>query len=206
MSISDTFDHQLQRLMYEEPDIAKNELLNQRIEKASEYYLKQFEIVEGFMATLCFDVDNKVLRKSLRNASKNLAFDYRVKKACLKSVYEGMDVEKYLKARSVASLDKNVKLPEIEKKAPDVVENLKYPELYNLLRKWRDEISKEKDVACYQVIQVKSMMEISETLPRSTADLKQIKGIGKKKLDDYGKTILDLVADYMEANGINFVS
>jgi len=206
LNISDTFDHQLQRLMYEEPDIKKNELLNQRIEKASEYYLKQLEVVEGFIATLCFDVDNTVLRKSLRNASKNLAFDYRVKKSCLNSVSDGMDVEKYLRARSVACLDKNVKLPEIEKKTPAVVENLKYPELYNLLRKWRDETSKEKDVACYQVIQVKSMMEIAETLPQSTADLKQIKGIGKKKLDDYGKDILDIVADFVEANGISFVS
>ncbi|MBK5202744.1 MAG: AAA family ATPase [Prolixibacteraceae bacterium] len=206
ISISDTFDHQLQRLMYEEPDITKNELLNQRIEKASEYYIKQFEIVESFIAVLCFDVDNKVLRKSLRNATKNLAFDYKVKKACLKSVSKGMDVEKYLKARAVASLDKNVKLPESVKKTSDVVENLKYPELYNLLRKWRDEISKENNVACYQVIQVKSMMEIAETLPQTTADLKQIKGIGKKKLDDYGKQLLDLVANYVETNGINFVS
>lgn len=206
LSISNTFDHQLQRLMYEEPDIKKNQLLNERIEKASEYYLKQFEIVEKFIASLCFDIDNKVLKKSMRNATKNLAFDYRVKKACLKSVSDGMNVEKYLKARAVASLDKNVKLPEIEKKTPSVVENLKYPELYNLLRKWRDEKADENNVARYQVIQVKSMMEIAETLPQTTADLKQIKGIGKKKLEDYGKQLLDLVADFVEANGINFVS
>ena len=46
------------------------------------------------------------------------------------------------------------------------------------------------------------MTELVNTLPQTLQELRQIKGLGDKKVQQYGATILSIIADYCEANGL----
>lgn len=201
-SVSSGFERVIVSNFNREPDFDKNIKFKERLTKACEYYLAQMNIFENFLSSLDFDLDNKDVKRSLKKNVLKFAVEYNVKEKCIESVKDGFDIYKYLKTRSVAGMEKNVKLPEKAVKVSYNPEELKYPELYGLLKEWRNRKAKELKLSVYQVVQIKTMAGIAETLPESIVDLKQIKGLGNKKIELFGKEILDIVADFCESYGI----
>ena len=55
----------------------------------------------------------------------------------------------------------------------------------------------ELDWSVYQVLQLKSIHEIADTLPSSVKELQAVRGIGKKKMNMFGEELLQLVNDYI---------
>jgi ATP-dependent DNA helicase PIF1 len=87
----------------------------------------------------------------------------------------------------------NIKLEEnkhiIIIKKEDLINN----ELLNKLKEYRLEKSKEINKPCYCILTNDSLNIISTTIPKDEDDLLSIKGIGKKKLESYGKDILSII-------------
>ncbi|MDA8404985.1 MAG: HRDC domain-containing protein [Desulfobacteraceae bacterium] len=89
--------------------------------------------------------------------------------------------------------------PEKEKKsqAPAYSESdIEHPELFQKLKSWRDRQARENGIAHFQVLHQRVLIQITVDLPGTIAELKKIKGIGKKKSGEYGEEILTLVAAY----------
>ena len=55
---------------------------------------------------------------------------------------------------------------------------------------------REFNIAAFQILTQKSLIEIVNTLPKSEKELLEINGIGKKKIQQYGAEILEMVAEY----------
>jgi ATP-dependent DNA helicase RecQ len=71
-------------------------------------------------------------------------------------------------------------------------------ELREYLREWRRKTAKEQGMPAYVVLHDSSLDEICRSLPASIAELLEITGIGERKADLYGKSILSALRQYRE--------
>lgn len=65
--------------------------------------------------------------------------------------------------------------------------------LLEQLKKCRLEIAQELEIAPYMVFQDKSLKEMVRLMPKSLDDLLNIYGVGKYKVDKYGRKFLDII-------------
>jgi len=68
-------------------------------------------------------------------------------------------------------------------------------ELFERLRAWRAETAKEASVPAYVVFPDVTLVAIAQRRPSSLAELSAISGVGAKKLESYGHSVLTLVGD-----------
>jgi ATP-dependent DNA helicase RecQ len=66
--------------------------------------------------------------------------------------------------------------------------------LFERLRSWRAEESREQGVPAYIVFGDATLRGIAVTRPTTLAELGTISGVGEKKLDQYGDALLAVVA------------
>jgi DNA helicase II / ATP-dependent DNA helicase PcrA len=68
-------------------------------------------------------------------------------------------------------------------------------ELFERLRTWRLETSREQNAPAFVVFTDATLTAIAEARPQQPADLLEIPGIGRSKLDKYGEAVLAICAD-----------
>ena len=66
--------------------------------------------------------------------------------------------------------------------------------VYEALRTWRREVSKEHGVPAYTVFHDSTLRELARVRPRSLSELRSISGIGATKLERYGEALLETLA------------
>lgn len=66
--------------------------------------------------------------------------------------------------------------------------------LFERLRKWRRRVAESRDKPAWTILDDKSLRAIAREKPSSPAALLRCKGIGEKRLADFGAAVLDLVA------------
>jgi ATP-dependent DNA helicase RecQ len=74
--------------------------------------------------------------------------------------------------------------------------------LFERLRTWRLETSREIKKPSYMIFHLAILKRIAADRPATPEELVAIKGIGPKKLEQYGAAILAIVADHESAAGI----
>lgn len=74
--------------------------------------------------------------------------------------------------------------------------DVKHPELYAALKKWRYEHAVEKALPAYTILQQKALIGLSNTLPRTRRELLAVPGIGKKIMENYGEELLAIIEKY----------
>ena len=67
-------------------------------------------------------------------------------------------------------------------------------DLFERLRKWRRQVAEGRGKPAWTIFDDKSLRAIAREKPTSPAALLRLKGIGEKRLADFGAAILDLVA------------
>ena len=65
--------------------------------------------------------------------------------------------------------------------------------VFDALKRWRDRRAKEMGKPPFVVFDDKTLLGIAEKRPASIAELDRVKGVGSKKLQDYGNEVLDIV-------------
>jgi hypothetical protein len=173
--------------------------LQERVAKASAwFYEKTQEIFYMKLQKLWIDTDNKTVKKTIDQAIDKLLNEVMIKSASLNACRDGFEISSYLSARAKASIEESVsrKKTKTRDKEESAPETSVHPELYKEIVKWRNSKAKEKDVSHYMIIQIKTMVALSNQLPRSHRDLKKIKGLGDKKIKEYGQELLDIISGF----------
>ncbi|MGB7533898.1 MAG: ATP-dependent DNA helicase RecQ [Halobacteriota archaeon] len=67
------------------------------------------------------------------------------------------------------------------------------PGVFDELKKWRRDIAAERNIPAYCVFHDSTLIGIANRLPKNEEELEEIKGIGRRKIDDYGKAVLRMV-------------
>jgi hypothetical protein len=201
--VASKFQVQMQHLLIAEPDAEQNASLQDRIRKGSEYFVAKldagiFQQIKG----LSLDIDNKVVRKSVSEATDRLLEDTSHKLAALKACQSGFVVKNYLHARALAVLEK--KQPKVAAKSADekVSPSIAHPEVYKQLRSWRNNKAEELGVPIFMVLPQKALIELVTNLPSTSAALRDVKGFGAKKVKQFGVEILDIINSYRRLQGM----
>jgi len=192
--VSGKFQPHLDYFLKKEPDAESNQPLQERVQKAALYFSEKLstglaEILEGF----AIETDNKAIRKSAAEALSRLHEELVVKLACLETVSRGFETAGYLEARAKSAID----IPDVKTRPVTRVEDtsgtIKHPELLGRLKEWRSGKAKEKGQPHFMIMHQKTIVTIANTAPQSLNDLKRVKGMGKKKTEQYGEELLEII-------------
>ncbi|MDP2174146.1 MAG: DNA helicase RecQ [Candidatus Cloacimonadaceae bacterium] len=75
-------------------------------------------------------------------------------------------------------------------------------ELFGILAQKRLQLAREQGMPPYIIFNDRTLQEMASYFPHSTDSLRQIYGVGSKKLEDYGDIFLPLIKDYCALKNI----
>ena len=203
-TIADKFNLQLEQFYLQNNIPEENSGLLERVKKASVYFAEKTDtVLYTFTKNINAETDNKAVKKAANDALENLQKEIFVKLTCLKSCINGFETIKYLKMKSNAEIDFKVALKSQPLSKISVSKNISHPSLYMELKKWRDELSEENGIPEYMVLPRKAMLELLTYLPVTLPELETIKGIGKRKVKQFGAEIISMISGYCEKNNID---
>ena len=206
--VAEKFKNQWQQLLQSNKDIENNEGFQDRLKKASLYFVEKTSVhVNDLLEKTILDIDNKVIRKSVVEAVNRLKEETYSKLSILRACKEGFRVKAYLETRAKAAIEK----PETKNQPKSARENasakgsnqaINHPALYSLLKDWRNATADELDLPVYMILPTKTMIDLVTLLPQNKKALLSIKGFGKKKVEKHGPEILEIIKSYCTKNNI----
>jgi len=195
--ISEKFKGQVQQLIIDNQNIEENIPLQDRIKKASHYFSEKLDlIVINKLNDIDIEIDNKTVKKLVNDAIGKLGEDVTVKHACLKGCADGFNVKRYMEIRAKAAIEPSDKKLQNKPSKFSLNDFVAHPELYKTLRAWCNQKAEELNVDTYMILPYKAMVELTEQLPASIAELRRVKGFGSKKVSQFGKEIVEIVTAY----------
>jgi PIF1-like helicase/HRDC domain/UvrD-like helicase C-terminal domain len=166
-----------------------NVQLQERLQKAAAYFIEQFNQLATLQDLVQPLTDNKDAGAALEDAQQELRKRIFVQLRCLQSLEPQFNAEQFLMARTKA---------ELEELRPQRT-SLKMPQpcnLFQALKTWRENMAADHDLAAYEVLHMKTLVELSQKKPENLQDLKRIKGIGAMRLRQFGDELLRLIQTY----------
>lgn len=200
IEIAGKFEGQLIQLFRLSADVEENDRLQERIRKACTYFLEKLEtVLVQPLHSSGFETDSKAVRKTFQQGFEKLQREIRVKKSGLECCKGGFILKNYLEARAKGAID----LPDhFASMGTNKAFLSKYPEFFNRLYAWRASKAKEKGLEISKIIPQKTLLAIVEELPAKRIELKRIKGMGGRKMQQFGKEILEMVIAYRREKGM----
>lgn len=206
IGVGEKFQLQLQSLFGAEHLPGSDPLIIERVGKAATWFQDQFAThFDEVEHHLRLETDNKELDKKLTQALTNLKREIAVKLAGINSCKQGFSPTDYLGSISRAEvkfIPEKITKSQVQGYTESDIE---HPELFAQLKEWRTRKAKKENVAHFQVLHQRVLIQIVVCLPANPTDLGKIKGIGKKTQEKYGKEILGMVLAHRERHGIKTV-
>ncbi len=75
-------------------------------------------------------------------------------------------------------------------------------QLYHILKSIRKKVAKEKGLPPYVIFQDPSLDEMATTYPTTKEDLARVNGVGRGKVEKFGRPFIEAIKDYIEENDI----
>ena len=197
MKVAASFQKQLQALDHETSLLAEeNQTIQERFKKAIDYFKKQSaEYIQQPLEAMTFSSDNKAVKKEFKKQFDTLFERMTVKQYVLKNLTK-FGVQEYLKVRSDAVLQETeVPKKKVLKPKGDSI-------LAVRLRELRDDIATAENIPHFQVFTQEALYGICEALPRTAAQLKKVKGMGKIRVRKYGEEIIEVIEWYCKEKGL----
>ncbi len=173
--------------------IELNEELHGRIVNGIGYFQQKLEstLVSAF-EEVSFQTDNKSIKSLLKDGLEKLEQEITVKSKCFTELKSGFNIQKYLYVRALAAIDS----PKLKSKRPQALEQTNHPEFFKMLLDWRSQKADELNVTVSRVLSQKVLVNIADELPPSAKELKAIKGMGGKKIQQFGSELLQMIIDF----------
>ncbi|MCD6456140.1 MAG: ATP-dependent DNA helicase RecQ [Methanophagales archaeon] len=100
----------------------------------------------------------------------------------------------YLTERAANALEERSAIElQLPVKNMQEVSEPKNPDVFDELKKWRRGIAAERNIPAYCVFHDSTLVGIANRLPKTKGELEGIKGVGKRRIEDYGEEILRIV-------------
>ncbi len=184
----------------------ENEELQEKVKKACHYFIDQIDtVIIAGMDKVSFEADNKAVKENMSEVLNKLKKEVFIKRSVLKNSLGGFETLSYIKCRANAEIDfiNQEKAQTTIKKETKVSAGIKHPELYKIIKTWRDDLAADNNVPVYMILPQKALTELVNKLPSNFAELESVKGIGKAKIKQFGAEILGMVAEYCEKRNIS---
>jgi len=202
-TVTDKFRLQLEQLLSKNNLPEKNAELQERIKKASAYFAEKVNTLYVFTQNINIEIDNKEIRKTINENLEKLQKDIFIKLTCLNACVNGFETLAYIKIKANAEIDFKSAIkskPAFKVFAPEYIPNA---ELYIELKNWRSMIAEENGTDEYMILPYKTMVKLTTYLPTTIPELETIKGIGNRKVKQFGNDIISIISAYCEKNNID---
>ncbi len=196
-SIGIKFEGQIRKLHDQAPSCEQNPTLQERLIKGVAYFDEHLKAIAKGLFDLPFKTDNQAVNDQLTDALKLLKEDIYLKGCCLEACKDGFTVREYQKTKSVKAIEAEKSGKKKVEIKDDVMD--KSP-LYAQLRAWRSRKADELEAELYTIIPNKPLKLIAQEKPVTLQTLKQIEGMGPKRVKAYGAEILDIVLHFIGEN------
>ncbi len=192
--VGNKFESQIQKLHAEVPSCEQNLALQDRLIKGVAYFDEHLKAIAKGLFDLPFKTDNQAVNEQLTDTLKQLKEDIYLKACCLDACKNSFSVKEYQKTKSV----KAIEAEKSEKKKVEIKDDVmdKSP-LYAQLRAWRSRKADELETELYTIIPNKPLKLIAQEKPVTLPALKEIEGMGSKRVKAFGAEILDIVLRFM---------
>ena len=189
-------------------DIRNDREYNERLKNGAKYYVtKLLSYIKPIIDETHISMDNKELKIRFDGYREILDNEYKIKLKLFEVVSrDGFTVDGYIKARTEAILQADNNADKVVKKSTGKHSNrneVEHSKLYDIIQSWTRDYADDNDIAeTYKVMRSDSIKMICEKLPTTIKALKEIKGIGAKKIAMFGKDVVQIVRDYCDENDI----
>lgn len=188
-------------LMKEEPVIEKNSALQKRINDAANHFLPKFSAFLDAVKNHPLITEHRETANIINEYLNQLLLAFNLQNYYLQYCKESFSVTLFLKHKIKYELPR-LKISAYASGKKQSFSDVPNAELYDSLKRWRDNIVEETDLPIYLVANQNALKEIATYLPFTKKDLMQLSGFGKAKADKYGDDILDMVQDYCSRNNL----
>ena len=203
IEVSEKFRPQLYGLLNGDIDAESNTLLQERVQKACEYFSIKLEAAfKDILSGFSVETDNKTVRKSVSEALERTRKEGVIKLACLNAVRSGFTIGKYLDAKAKSVIDIPVVKSHSSKSVEDSSGIITHPALFLRLKEWRNIKAREVNLPHYMILPQKTMVTLTNFVPQSMPALKMVKGMGQKKSEKYGQELLNIITSYCQKENI----
>ncbi len=201
--VAERFIGQINKIRLQTNNDTTHSHMHERVSKGCEYFLAQLKpIAEKLQDIFGLDIDNKEIAKNYNKTTDTIAEILRTKAATLKASLPQFDVEQYIKAKNTSLLTKEEKSKKKTRTITIVSDNSLTNELIDILKDWRSERSYEIDKPPFYIMHQTTLVEIAKAMPQTKEELLDIEGFGKKKYENYGEEILQIINDFCNTNNI----
>jgi len=204
VEVGGKFHNQIMDYLRIEPDVEKNDKLQERVKKAADYFGKKLKgiLLDG-LKKVDLEVDNKTVKRQLKRWATDLDEEAQSKLAAYEECMEGFQVKRIMDARAKTLISKS-KTKTKKQKAKEITDfkHIPHPDVFNQLRAYRTEKSNELGVPAFMIFSQKVLYELVNYLPTDSTSLKLINGLGKRKIDQFGADIMDIIKHYCNENNI----
>lgn len=213
MEVSITFGKHFAMLM-QRPDYDKDPYLQERLTSGARYFHeKTKEILQTLVLKTKVELDNKELRKRFDDIFFKLKESVWIRLKTLEyTAGNGFTVSGYLKNKAnviLSSGDSQPSEKKIKRSKKEQVEkteeysDVKHPELYRALIKWRNEEAALLGVPVYRIIRLKTIAGIDESLPLNIKEMLDAPGFSRAVTKKYGDEIIRIVKAYVAKKGLS---
>lgn len=202
-SINQKFAQQFNQLMLLPMLPEENEALQERVKKAASYFFEKVSGIYNQIKVLTVDTDNAAIRKQLTESLQQLQLTVFEKKYVLQKAQTGFNAIAHIQAKANAEIDFERESKSFSPAKQSTVSTPSGNKLKTILRQWRDAKAAELDTDVYMIISRKALDELSDKMPSTLKELLLIKGIGKRKVTQFGDEILSIINSHCNSNNIS---
>lgn len=189
------FEPQLQQLFMQPELPEQNIALQERIQKAANYFYNEIQQLIDELKKSPAVTDSKQYAMAYNEDARELFETLALQQHLIHSCINGFTVDAFHQHKN------NFKLPYFTvnayaKGSTAEKVNSPHPELYQQLKKIRDTICDRTNAAIYMVAAGSTLDEMARYLPQTLTDLKKISGFGDAKAEKYGLQFLDIIIRY----------
>lgn len=178
----------------------ENSVLQNRLQKATTWFINEIEIIINFIQTLSITSDNKFIATKYNDYINKILTELNFKQYLLKGIEANFTIDIINKLKK-NYLPKNSNINIYSGKNTDYY-NSKHPLLFKELISLRNKLADEYMMPIFMVASTKSVDELVEYLPQTEDDLRQISGFGDKKIGTFGSYFLEVITNYTNNNNL----
>lgn len=197
-NVSVRFVATAKNIIAQSPDYHNDAHLYERISSAARYFSEKIDVFAQAIKNTPSDANNKIatnkLKASIETCMETLFVVQRVLKYFCSvqfSVEALLDIRAKAKMELYSESSKNKKSSGQKKIV--VPPDAGSPELYRALVDWRYKLSASRKVPAFTIMPNSSLVAISNIKPLSHVELLSIPGIGVRKVEQYGKDVIEIV-------------
>ena len=199
-TVAEKFKQQLNKFFAENILPEQNQLLQQRLSKAGDYFIEQLEETIQLLFQSSASTDSKQHAKAYNDSLKEIFALLSEKKHLMHCCQPKFSVENYYRQKKsflLTSFNVNAYATASAQKTESP-----HPQLHRQLRELRNKICEQKNVPVYYVASTATIDEMAEYLPQNLDELVKISGFGTAKAKQYGHQFLKIIVDYCSEHNL----